>query len=137
MGADVGEVAEVDGGDRDDRQPFAYRDHGGVGAAQVPVGVASHGPALRHEPNYASPSAGVKTVAQSCFLRRLKSNLNSLNIRPATEPCGKKYMRCASTRMSVIGISNKRFGILIKCCITCGDGHATQKVEGMFSVLLG
>jgi hypothetical protein len=41
-GTDVGEVAEVDGGHRDDRQPFAYRDHGGVGAAQVPVGVASH-----------------------------------------------------------------------------------------------
>lgn len=32
-GTDVGEVAEVDGGDRDDRQPFAHRDHGGGGAA--------------------------------------------------------------------------------------------------------
>ena len=41
MGADVGEVAEVDGRDRKDRQPLAHRDHRSVGAAQAPVGVAS------------------------------------------------------------------------------------------------
>jgi Chalcone and stilbene synthases, N-terminal domain len=41
-GADIGEIAEVDGGDRDNRQSLAHRDHRSVGAAQVPVGVASH-----------------------------------------------------------------------------------------------
>ena len=42
MGADVGEVAEVDGRDRKDRQPLAHRDHRSVGPAQAPVSVASH-----------------------------------------------------------------------------------------------
>ena len=41
-GTDVGEVAEVDGGDCDNREPLAHRDHGSVGPAQVPVSVASH-----------------------------------------------------------------------------------------------
>jgi hypothetical protein len=41
-GADIGEIAEVDDGDRDDRQPLAHRDQGSVGPARVPVGVASH-----------------------------------------------------------------------------------------------
>jgi hypothetical protein len=41
-GTDVGEVAEVDGGDRGNREPLAYRDHRCVGPAQVPVGVASY-----------------------------------------------------------------------------------------------
>ena len=40
--ADVGEVAEVDGGDRGNREPLAHRDHRSVGPAQVPVGVASY-----------------------------------------------------------------------------------------------
>jgi hypothetical protein len=40
-GADIGEVAEVDGGDRGNRRPLAHRDHGSVGPVQVPVGVAS------------------------------------------------------------------------------------------------
>ena len=41
-GADIGEIAEVDGGDREDRQPLAHRDHRCVGPVQVPVGVTSH-----------------------------------------------------------------------------------------------
>jgi hypothetical protein len=41
-GTDIGEIAEVDGGDRDDREPLAHRDHRSIGAAQVPVGVASY-----------------------------------------------------------------------------------------------
>ncbi len=39
---DVGKVAEVDGGDRGNREPLAHRDHRSVGPAQVPVGVASY-----------------------------------------------------------------------------------------------
>ena len=42
-GTGIDEVAEVDGGGRDNRQPFAYRDHRSAGAAEVPVGVGSHG----------------------------------------------------------------------------------------------
>jgi hypothetical protein len=34
MGADVGEVAEVDGRDCNDRQPLAYRDQRSVGPAR-------------------------------------------------------------------------------------------------------
>jgi len=41
-GTDVGEVAEVDGGDRGDRESLAHRDHRCVGPAQVPVAVASY-----------------------------------------------------------------------------------------------
>ena len=42
MGADLGEVAEVDGRDRKDRQPPADRDHRSVGPVQAPVSVAAH-----------------------------------------------------------------------------------------------
>ena len=37
MGADAGEVAEVDGRDRKDRQPLAHRDHRGVGPGRRPA----------------------------------------------------------------------------------------------------
>jgi len=35
-GTDMGEVAEVNGGDRDNRQPLAHRDHRSAGPARVP-----------------------------------------------------------------------------------------------------